>query len=81
MTEDDPSKLREFAAWHRKIAERAGNRMIWEARLRAAEDLEAKPELIERQSLAIAKAGERPRKPYSGCTTPSLSSLHHQTKS
>jgi hypothetical protein len=34
-------KLRELAVWYREFAERAGNPMIWEARLRTAEDLEA----------------------------------------
>jgi hypothetical protein len=29
------------AAWYRKSAEQAGNPWVWEARLRAAEELEA----------------------------------------
>ena len=33
-------KLRELASWYREFAERAGSTMIWEARLRMAEDLE-----------------------------------------
>ena len=37
---DDPAKLRELAAWYREFAERAGSTVIWEARLRMAEDLE-----------------------------------------
>ena len=32
-------RLEELAAWHRVIAERAGSAWVWEARLRAAEDL------------------------------------------
>jgi hypothetical protein len=36
----DPIKLRELASWYRQLAERAGNPVIWEARLRTAEDLE-----------------------------------------
>jgi len=42
----DPSKLRELAAWYREFAERAGNSMIWDARLRTAEDLETQADLI-----------------------------------
>jgi hypothetical protein len=37
---DNPSKLRELAAWYREFAERAGNPTIWEARLRMAEELD-----------------------------------------
>jgi hypothetical protein len=33
-------KLRALAAWYREIAERAGNPVIWEARLRTAKELE-----------------------------------------
>jgi hypothetical protein len=33
-------RLEELAAWHRGMAERAGSAWVWEARLRAAEDLE-----------------------------------------
>jgi hypothetical protein len=35
-----PEKLRELAIWYRQFAERAGSSVIWEARLRMAEDLE-----------------------------------------
>ena len=35
-----PEKLRELASWYRRFAERAGSSVIWEARLRMAEDLE-----------------------------------------
>jgi len=34
-------ELRKLAAWYREFAERAGNPIIWEARLHTAEDLEA----------------------------------------
>ena len=36
----EPEKLRELASWYRDLAERAGSTVIWEARLRMAEDLE-----------------------------------------
>jgi hypothetical protein len=44
----DPEKLRELASWYREFAERAGNPMIWEGRLRLAEDLDREAERIER---------------------------------
>jgi hypothetical protein len=37
---EDPRRLRELAAWYREFAERAGNPVIWEARLRTAAELE-----------------------------------------
>jgi len=44
----DPAKLRELASWYREFAERAGNPMIWECRLRTAEGLDAEAQRIER---------------------------------
>lgn len=44
----NPSKLRELASWYRDFAERAGNPIIWEARLRTAKELEAEADVIER---------------------------------
>lgn len=47
MTSDSPlvtssaERLRELAAWYREFAERTANPIIWEARIRMAEDLEA----------------------------------------
>jgi hypothetical protein len=38
-TTETIERLEELAAWHRVIAERAGSAWVWEARLRAAEDL------------------------------------------
>jgi hypothetical protein len=35
----EAQKLRELAAWYRDFAERAGSAVIWESRLRMAEDL------------------------------------------
>ncbi len=45
---DDPDRLRELACWYREFAERAGNPVIWDARLRTAEDLEAEAARLER---------------------------------
>ena len=39
-TVDTIDELEELAAWHRLNAERAGSSWVWDARLRAAEDLE-----------------------------------------
>jgi hypothetical protein len=44
---DDPTKLRELAAWYREFAEQSGNPAIWEGRLRTAEDLEAEARQLE----------------------------------
>lgn len=46
----NPSKLRDLASWYREFAERAGNPVIWEARLRTAQDLEAEADQIERRT-------------------------------
>ena len=37
----DQEQLLKLATWYREFAERAGNPMIWECRMRMAEDLEA----------------------------------------
>jgi hypothetical protein len=37
-TETSPSELRELASWYRDFAERAGNPVTWEARLRTAKN-------------------------------------------
>ena len=42
------SKLRELACWYREFAERAGNPVIWEARLRTAQHLETEADHIDR---------------------------------
>jgi hypothetical protein len=41
--------LRELASWYRQIAERAGSPVIWEARLRMAEDLEREADRLAAQ--------------------------------
>ena len=43
----DPAKLRELASWYREFAERTANPIIWDVRLRTAEDLEAEAARIE----------------------------------
>jgi hypothetical protein len=40
ITVNTIEKLEELAAWHRINADHAGSARVWEARLRAAEDLE-----------------------------------------
>lgn len=49
---DNPSKLRELAAWYREFAERAGNPTIWEARLRMADELDAEADHIDQMKRA-----------------------------
>jgi hypothetical protein len=48
----DPLKLRELASWYREMAERVANPMIWEARLRTADDLDAEADLLEMSAAA-----------------------------
>ncbi len=45
---EDPRKLRALAGWYREFAERAGNPVIWEARLRTAKDLEHEADRLEK---------------------------------
>ena len=49
--------LRELAMWYRAFAERTGNPAVWEARLRAAEDLDAEASRVgqRRRQLMIIK--------------------------
>jgi len=47
-------KLRELADWHREQAERAENPVVWDARLRTAEDLDAEADRIERKLAALS---------------------------
>ena len=57
----DPEKLRELASWYREFAERAANPVIWESRLRMAEDLEEEAGRIERR--VAARSGARRSQP------------------
>jgi hypothetical protein len=43
-------RLEKLAAWHRISAERAGADWVWEARLRAAEDLEGQAAKLRARS-------------------------------
>jgi hypothetical protein len=45
---EDPRELRKLADWYRQFAERAGNPVIWEARLMTAKDLERKADHLEK---------------------------------
>jgi hypothetical protein len=49
----DSVKLRELAAWHREQAERTENPVIWDARLRTAEDLDNEADHIERKLVPL----------------------------
>jgi hypothetical protein len=42
----DHVRLRELAAWYREQAERAASPVIWDARLRTAEDLDAEADRV-----------------------------------
>ena len=57
MEETEPAKLRELAAWYREYAKRAGNPTVWDARLRTADDLEAKADHLENERF---KTGTEP---------------------
>jgi len=43
----DHVRLRALASWHREQAERASSPVIWDARLRTAEDFDAEADRIE----------------------------------
>jgi hypothetical protein len=43
----DYVRLRDLAAWHREQAERAENPVIWDARLRTAEDLDIEADRLD----------------------------------
>ncbi len=42
-------RLRELAAWYRTFAERAGDPVIWEARLRTAAELQREADQLEEE--------------------------------
>jgi hypothetical protein len=44
---NDPSELRKLASWYREFAERAGNPVVWEVRLKTAEALEREASRLE----------------------------------
>lgn len=53
----EPEKLRELACWYREFAERTANPIIWDARLRTAEDLEAEADRLEGGAAELDAAG------------------------
>jgi hypothetical protein len=50
-------RLRELAHWYREFAERAGNPVIWEARLRTAKELEREADTLEEGSAQRRETG------------------------
>jgi hypothetical protein len=50
-------RLRELARWYRDFAERAGNPVIWEARLRTAKELEQEADRLEKESAPPRETG------------------------
>jgi hypothetical protein len=53
----DAEKIRELASWYRANAERAGSPVIWEARLRMAEDLELEADRLSVRTEETARTG------------------------
>ncbi len=47
-------RLRQLAHWYRELAERTENPVIWEARLKTAEELEREADRLDRMSKATA---------------------------
>jgi hypothetical protein len=56
-----PGRLRELAAWYRVFAERAGDPVIWEARLRTATALEKEANRLEETRKFIGMQLKSPR--------------------
>jgi hypothetical protein len=57
---DKQRRLRELAHWYQEFADRAGNPVIWEARLRTAKELEREADRLEEVS-ARDRLGHRTR--------------------
>ena len=55
-------RLRELAHWYRELAERAGNPVIWEARLRTSKELEREADRLEEGSAQRRETGFKSRK-------------------
>jgi hypothetical protein len=53
-------ELRSLAAWYREFAERAGSSVIWDARLRTADDLEAEAERLEASAARAVQQADAP---------------------
>lgn len=60
MDGKQPQQLRELAAWHREFAERAGSSVIWDGRLRLADECDAEADRIERRREAASRRTEAP---------------------
>jgi type II secretory pathway component PulK len=58
-------RLRDLAAWYREFAERAGNPVIWEARLRTAKELEREADTLEEGSAQRRETGFKFPQEYS----------------
>ena len=50
----DYVRLRDLAAWYREQAERAGSPVIWDARLRTAEDLDMEADRLDTRTILHA---------------------------
>jgi hypothetical protein len=50
-----PQDLRALAVWYREFAERTQNPVIWEARIRTAEELELNAQTLESRELQSAE--------------------------
>ena len=58
-------RLCELAHWYREFAERAGNPVIWEARLRTAKELEREADTLEEGSAPRRETGFKFPQEYS----------------
>jgi type II secretory pathway component PulK len=58
-------RLRDLAAWYGEFAERAGNPVIWEARLRTAKELEREADTLEEGSVQRRETGFKFPQEYS----------------
>ena len=58
---NDPRELRRLAAWYRTFADRAGNPIIWEARLTTAQELEREAVRFEKMSVQGARIERKER--------------------
>ena len=58
-------RLRELPHWYREFAERAGNPVIWEARLRTAKELEREADTLQEGSAQGRETGFKFPQEYS----------------
>jgi hypothetical protein len=50
----DHVRLRELASWHREQSERTENPVVWDARLRTAEDLDMEADRLDTRTILHA---------------------------